>query len=441
MRRSLSDGTGTVQEIATFITPSCVQRASLGFEDTGQRFGRLTSAVNVSGELDFPTLERALRMVVDAHDALRMHFVKGPDGWQCTVAAKGSLECLVTRVPVSERTEAYSLLYEADRFDVSRPPLFKLTAFTVDPEHCVLGLVVDHLVFDGTSEEVFWDHLLRSYAWCRNPSWPLPEARLQYSEFIAEESRRLAQDTESWEFWREYLGRFDVYPVLGFPVAAEVDRTRLYPRSDAEWIYTGDAVASIRSFADEQHMSLIGVFLAAAGAALSDYAVRLGEVGIIVNYANRGLPGSEGAIGHFAHALPFWFRTPDSGDLASWAQDIWDGWVDLLEYGHVPTPELIRLGAPHLLGKPIEAPAAVFDAYNAAPSRPSSGELGITRTYTARSQAEKVAASQVVRFILHDQGSEVRIAVEGSGGYLDLGFVPNLLGRWREAVGRIVAIS
>ncbi|WP_284117640.1 non-ribosomal peptide synthase/polyketide synthase [Streptomyces fragilis] len=127
--------------------------------------------LELEGTPDVAALDRALAALLDHHDALRMRFTRGADGWrQFNPPPTGAQEVLVhhdlTGLPddrarrVMER--AADTLHAG--FDLERGPLLGAGLFTGGPGRpAFLLLVAHHLVVDAVSWRVLGDDLETAY--------------------------------------------------------------------------------------------------------------------------------------------------------------------------------------------------------------------------------------------------------------------------------------
>ncbi|CAI8969681.1 non-ribosomal peptide synthase/polyketide synthase [Pseudomonas chlororaphis] len=108
-------------------------------------------------------LEGALTAVLNHHDALRLRFVQGADGWQQSHAAlldeSGLWQCQ------AENTEALAVLCdEAQRsLNLQQGPLLRAALVDLADGGQRLLLVIHHLVVDGVSWRIVLEDLQRAY--------------------------------------------------------------------------------------------------------------------------------------------------------------------------------------------------------------------------------------------------------------------------------------
>ncbi|MER7491262.1 non-ribosomal peptide synthase/polyketide synthase [Streptomyces pharetrae] len=129
--------------------------------------------LELTADVDAAALETALNALLDHHDALRMRFTAGQDGWRQfnPPATDTDRDRLLTRHDLSglTSTEADAAMEKtADdlhtAFDLARGPLLRAALFTGDADRpAFLLLVAHHLVVDAVSWRILRDDLEAAY--------------------------------------------------------------------------------------------------------------------------------------------------------------------------------------------------------------------------------------------------------------------------------------
>ncbi|OSZ57397.1 non-ribosomal peptide synthetase, partial [Streptomyces pharetrae CZA14] len=129
--------------------------------------------LELTADVDAAALETALNALLDHHDALRMRFTAGQDGWRQfnPPATDTDRDRLLTRHDLSglTSTEADAAMEKtADDlhtgFDLARGPLLRAALFTGDADRpAFLLLVGHHLVVDAVSWRILRDDLEAAY--------------------------------------------------------------------------------------------------------------------------------------------------------------------------------------------------------------------------------------------------------------------------------------
>src|ERR1700678_1573534 len=172
----------------------------------------IVEAWRVSGPVDADALRRALRDVVERHEALRTVIVRdGDDKYQAIYPAT-TPELTVRALPAvpgkTRDQQAQDLIRELENgtIDAEQPPLIKAVLARFDNQDSVLALMTHHIATDGWSVRVIIRDLVNRYAAQKGFDVPaLPDAP-QYREFAAW-SREApdAQPAGAIEYWRKTL--------------------------------------------------------------------------------------------------------------------------------------------------------------------------------------------------------------------------------------------
>ena len=286
--------------------------------DPGSSHYNVPMALEMSGSVDAPALERALGEIVRRHEALRTAFVPGAEGpVQHVLPADGFR---VERVDLSSSPDAGSqaerwMADEARRpFDLAAGPLVRATLLRLGADAHTLLLVFHHAATDAWSAGVFLRELGALYAAFRHgrPS-PLADPPLQYADFAAWQREWLAGDEleRQLAFWRQGL--------KGAPARLELPTDRPRPASQElagaahHFELSPEGAAAVRALAAQggEGTTSFMVLLAAFAAVLHRWS---GEQDLVIGtpVANRGRAELEELIGFFGNTLPL--RADLSGD-------------------------------------------------------------------------------------------------------------------------------
>jgi condensation enzyme len=177
----------------------------------GQHY-HIVEAWRVSGQVDVAAMQRALRDVVERHEALRTVIVRDGDDKYQEIYPASTPELSVRDLPAepgkSREQQARELVRELENSTISpeQPPLIKAVLARFDDQDSVLALITHHIATDGWSVRVIIRDLVNRYAAQRGFDVPeLPKAP-QYREF-ATWSREApeAQPAGALDYWRKTL--------------------------------------------------------------------------------------------------------------------------------------------------------------------------------------------------------------------------------------------
>ncbi len=163
----------------------------------------LVSAYRLSSSLDWPRLERSFTEVVSRNRLLRSTF-RAHEG-EILQVIDPDPKHRIERFEVGPGEALVTARREARRpFDLQAGPLVRLIWFEDQVrEQSLLLLVLHHILADERSLELVWQQLAEAYA---EPGRPLPEAELQFDDFIHWQARESVSARQAdLEYWRRRL--------------------------------------------------------------------------------------------------------------------------------------------------------------------------------------------------------------------------------------------
>jgi amino acid adenylation domain-containing protein/non-ribosomal peptide synthase protein (TIGR01720 family) len=203
------------------LTP--VQRWFLEQDHPEPHHFNLALALQARRPLDAAALERACAALLAHHDALRLRFTRGPDGWR-QVNAAPSLETPFTVIDLTaeaDREAAFTArAAELQRsLELERGPLVRFALFRTEGAADRVLLVAHHLVLDAVTLRLIAEDLETAYAQAAEGAGEihLPKKTTSFRHW----ARRLAEHARSGEvraqapFW---MAQGDVRPL---PVEGE----------------------------------------------------------------------------------------------------------------------------------------------------------------------------------------------------------------------------
>ncbi|WP_347907812.1 amino acid adenylation domain-containing protein [Pseudomonas grandcourensis] len=145
-------------------------------------------------------LERALVTVINHHDALRLRFIDGAEGWQQSHAAPVESAGLWQR-RASSSEALTALCDEAQRsLDLADGPLLRALLVSLDDGSQRLLLVVHHLAVDGVSWRVLLEDLQQAYR-----QVALPEKTSAYQAWAAHLQQHAGTVPGQMPYWQTQL--------------------------------------------------------------------------------------------------------------------------------------------------------------------------------------------------------------------------------------------
>lgn len=150
------------------ITPSQARFAHWARRADDAPICHIPFAIRLSGEsLDEQALEDAFNKVIERHDILRAAYSSSLEHQRITAAARISMERVdLCDIATARQAQAVSDWQQAEvgrPFDLSAPPLMRVSLLRLSAAECVLHLTVHHLICDGMSLALLLDEVSRLY--------------------------------------------------------------------------------------------------------------------------------------------------------------------------------------------------------------------------------------------------------------------------------------
>ncbi|MCS6914979.1 MAG: amino acid adenylation domain-containing protein [Myxococcales bacterium] len=308
---------GECEEVYAFPATSAQQRLwFLDQMDPGAATYNIPQALRLIGPLDIGALHRALRGLVERHEALRTTFAASENGVLQIVAPTLELPLPVTdlcHLPEGTRLQAALQLAaeEARRpFDLSRGPLLRVGLLVLGPADHVLLLNIHHIVCDGWSLGVLFRELGGLYRVQCGEAPALPEPAIQQADYAVWEVERLKSPEleRQLDYWRKRLAG----PLPHLELPADRRPAQRTSRGHCLRLRIEPALAEqLNLLARREGVSLFMLLLAAYQLWLSRLCGQ-NEVLVGSPVANRDRPELEAAVGFFTSTVVL--RTDLSGD-------------------------------------------------------------------------------------------------------------------------------
>jgi len=308
----------------------------------------LPMCARLRGAVDLAVLEKSLAEITRRHEILRTIF-PAIDGSPSQVILPPSACAIpvtdLSGIPIGNRESRACQLVAAEMrkpFDLAKGPLWRAQLLRLGQQDHVLMFSMHHIVFDGSSIEVFWQDLATLYCAIRagEPS-PLPELPFQYVDFAAWQKKSLEGPARESHlaYWKQQLGEnppnLDLLP----------DRPRQHSanlRGGKKALALSPAVgAALKSLSQRERASLSMTLLAAFNVLLHRWA---GQEDILVGMpvAGRSRSEFEKMVGIFVNTMVV--RTHFSGKLSflDVLHQVRDTMLDALEHQDMPFEELVE---------------------------------------------------------------------------------------------------
>ncbi len=255
------------------------------------------------GELDVPSLSRALQAVVDRHEALRATF--SADGATLCISESVKWELVeedLSRLPETVRRDRLQAILHNDvetPFDLEHGPLLRATLVKLGEGAHQLVLCAHHIICDGLS----WETLLSDLAtlYCDPVAALSPAVRFSdYARYLVSDSQREAAILDE-QYW---LRRFaDLPPALDLPTDRPRPRMKSYVADRFDWPMKQESVVGLKQLGAQHGCT----FVVALMAAFQAYLYRItGQRDIVLGLMSAGnaASGFDSMVGHSVNLLP-----------------------------------------------------------------------------------------------------------------------------------------
>jgi len=299
------------------------------------------------GALDVAALEKSLSEITRRHEILRTIFpaVDGSPSQAILPPSPGAIPVVdLSGIAMEERERSALRIAAAEAkkpFDLAKGPLWRAQLLRLDQEDHVLLFSMHHIVFDGSSIDVFWQDLSSLYCAFRagGPS-PLHELPFQYVDFASWQKRSLEGPVRESHlaYWKQQLGENP--PSLNLPSDRPRQGSQNSPGAKKARGLAPAVRASLKSLSQREGASLSMTLLAVFNILLHRWA---GQEDILVGMpvARRSRAEFEKMVGIFMNTMVV--RTRFSGSLSfrDVLHQVRDTMLDALEHQDMPFEELV----------------------------------------------------------------------------------------------------
>ena len=343
--------------------------------------------LRIRGRIDVTLLQETLTAITRRHTALRSFFPPGcsPDWALCLDPADISWEITVTDLSglagaARDAAERTALAALQACFTPAVPPLFRSTLIRYGPDDWLLGIAIDHIIFDGASFTVFLRELEMIYAQV-GQGHDVAALSVPASDFAvfsaAERAWLRSPDAErSRTYWRALWDGAGPFPRTGLPTRAQ-DGGQPAGRIWRATLPAADVAATQRRFPGG-HLSL---FALAASAVLSVQGRLTGRADCALLHAGarRSTTQTAQMIGYLTNRVLLRVPVAATAGLYEVAATARAAILDSIEHEMMPFEHLIEVLSPEYAGRKPRAPY-VFLNVDSAPLPPRLGAADVQIT-------------------------------------------------------------
>jgi len=397
-------------------------------------------ALRISGVVDVPVLERALRAVVERHSVLRARFIE-IDGTPRHVdgdARSATLQTVDLQACPESMREAelmQRLQTEATApFRLDTEPPFRARLLRVRDDDFALLLVAHHIAFDGWSIAIMLQELAGAYtSFAAGVAPRLPDLPVSYADFATWERRVFAG--EPFErlaaYWREKLAGASARLALPF------DRARPARESfDGELRVSeipAEVVSALERLAHQRGATLFMILMAAYQTLLYRYT---GQDDIVVGspLAERSVPETTRLIGYLTHPIAFRARVESETTFSELLAATKAATLEMLDHAAVPLEALLA-GAAARGGDGAPPFTTMFVFNNDLATAPNFAGARAMRISLVR----ELAAFDLSLTVSRTAKGPLRVALMYQTALFDAGTIERMLGHFGQLLESIVS--
>ena len=286
--------------------------------DPGSALYNVPLAIELTGSLDVPALERGFDELVQRHEVLRTTY-----GMRDEHRVRAIAPCLALSIPVidlsaldepARMAKLHLLAAEEARhsFDLARGPLVRVTLIRLGARAHVMLFTAHHILLDDWSTGVLWRELAELYrAGVTNVEPALAPLPIQYADYAAWQRAWLSGPVieAQLDYWRHQLA--GIPRLLELPTDRPRPLVQRFRGAMRSFQLSRELTTSLERLAISESATLFMTLLAAFQVLLARHS-RQDDIVIGSPVANRSREETEGLIGFFVNTVVL--RADVSGD-------------------------------------------------------------------------------------------------------------------------------
>ena len=369
-------------------------RLALAFGPDRWRKRPVTFALQIRGRLDVPLLELALTYTARRHSALRTCFPYVPlaDRALCLDAHDISwpLDLVdLSQVAPAERAvpEHGAIVALIACFDPASPPLFRGVLIKHDDAEWLLGIAIDHLIFDGSSIPIFLRDLENVYGHLLSgkDATDLAQEVSDFSLFCAAEREWLASPAgeRAIRYWKPIWDGMGPSPSSVLPTVEPGTK----PPSGQVWSrrLPAAAVTKTRIQFRHGHLSLFALAAGSVITVLTDITSQA-DCGILHTSSRRSWPGTAEMIGCLMNRVLLRVNTAGLTGLHEATRRTRDAILSSMEHVMMPFEFLMAKFSPDQSGRMPQNPHVLIDV-DLEPIPPKLSDLEVAMAWPVAGDA------------------------------------------------------
>ena len=312
--------------------------------DQNSNIRNIVIRADIHGPLQPSHWQSAFQSLIRHHQALHSIFVMaGSSVFHHVISSPHYFIEVKDLEGTAERPDRF-LQREEERlgelvFNTARWPLFAARLYRLTPDHHVFLFSVHHLVFDGWSHNIFFDHLLIQYDAQSGRNGRSHHSGMSYFEACSLVRRQQSEPASDLAFWRRKL--LPVPPRLNLPYRQSGRLQPSYRGERISFSLTPETVKRLENWTRQQNANLFSGLITLFKAMLYTLC-RQTDLVIGTPHANRNHPDWENVIGYFTNMVSIRSQLSPPQTLNSYLRNEFRECIDALDHSTIPFGKLVQ---------------------------------------------------------------------------------------------------
>ncbi|MEH2032602.1 MAG: non-ribosomal peptide synthase/polyketide synthase [Nostoc sp.] len=300
--------------------------------------------LRIIGALNVAALEQSINEIIRRHEALRTIFPT-VDGFAVQrILPALTINILVLNLQGLKEAEIEQIIIEevCQPFDLSKPPLLRVTLLRLEPELYLLIVTIHHIIIDGWSVGIFIKELSALYQAfsCGSPT-PLPELTIQYGDFTIWQRQWLTEELQAQQldYWKQQLA--SAPPLLELPTDYPRPSVQTFQGAIKEFKLNSNLTEQIKTFSQQSGTTLFVTLLAAFAVLLHRHS-GCDDICIGSPFANRNRTEFYIQIGFFVNTLLLRSRIQENPSFSQFLTQVQQMVLDAHANQNVPFEQVVE---------------------------------------------------------------------------------------------------
>ncbi len=299
----------------------------------------LSAVLTLEGELNREAFNRALKTIVNRHEALRTNFIER-DRETLQIIREADRFRVVEIESNESRIDKEIKEILSQPFNLESDMLFKAVLFVINSDKHYLLVNMHHIISDGWSIGVLVKEFTALYsAYSSNQPNPLPPLEIQYADYAVWQKEYLQGELldVKLNYWRETLGAVEplALPTTYPRPAIQSNRGNLI-----KFNIDKEVTKKLNDLSKKYDVTLFMTLLSSFGLLLHRYS---GQEEFVIGspIANRNRAEIEPLIGFFVNTLPLKQKFSSDMSFNTLLQQIKEYTLSAYEYQDVPFEKIV----------------------------------------------------------------------------------------------------